>query len=184
MILARLKEWRESRGIKQTELASAANVTPFTVVRAEGGGSLRVTSAKKLADALAVTVADLQGEPPVPAPRKVEGPPAWAATGDMNTFSERVTRLPLGDLKGLAVELAIGEPILTREDLPLSREKRGTRVANFARAMVVADEFLGRGVAPPPQFAVAYRRHLEALTSPTMPEVQAKRPAPEIPEAG
>jgi hypothetical protein len=84
----------------------------------------------------------------------------------------------------LAVDLVSGEPVLTREDLPLSRKKRGVRAANFARAMTLADEFLGREVAPPREFEVAYRRHLQALAAPTTPDVEAQRPAPEIPEAG
>ena len=66
MQLPRLKEWRESRGLMQKELAAAAGTSEYTVLRAERGTSLRVDTARKLADALGVSVADLLESPPVP----------------------------------------------------------------------------------------------------------------------
>jgi transcriptional regulator with XRE-family HTH domain len=50
----------------QKELAAEANVSEYTVLRAEKGVSLRVDSARKIAEALGVSVADLQERPPVP----------------------------------------------------------------------------------------------------------------------
>jgi transcriptional regulator with XRE-family HTH domain len=187
----RIRELREEKGLGQAELARRAGLYTNTLYRFEKGlQTPGATMVEKLANAIGVEPGALFEEgpvgPPDPSavPGKKEGPPAWATTSDMNTFSERVSGLSLDELKRLALDLVSGEPVLTRENLPLSREKRGARVANFARAMVVADEFLGRGVAPPPQFAIAYRRHLEALASPSTPDVEAQRPAPEIPEAG
>lgn len=66
MQLPRIREWRESRGLMQKELAAEANVSEYTVLRAEKGVSLRVDSARKIAEALGVSVADLQESPPVP----------------------------------------------------------------------------------------------------------------------
>ncbi len=66
MQLPRLKEWRESRGLMQKELASAAEISEFTVLRAEGGTSIRPSTARKIADALEISVADLMERPPVP----------------------------------------------------------------------------------------------------------------------
>jgi transcriptional regulator with XRE-family HTH domain len=64
--LGRLREWRQSEGLMQKELAAAAGINELTVLRAERGDSIRVNTARKLADALDVTVADLMEEPPVP----------------------------------------------------------------------------------------------------------------------
>src|SRR5215210_5642525 len=66
MKLLRLKEWRESRGLMQKEVAADAGVSEYTVLRAEGGISIRPDTARKIAEALNVTVADLLEEPPVP----------------------------------------------------------------------------------------------------------------------
>ena len=66
MKLLRLKEWRESRGLMQKEVAKEAGVSEYTVLRAEGGISIRPNTARKIAEALNVTVADLLEEPPVP----------------------------------------------------------------------------------------------------------------------
>jgi transcriptional regulator with XRE-family HTH domain len=66
MKLPRLKEWRESRGLMQKEVAEDAGVSVYTVLRAEGGISIRPNTARKIAEALNVTVADLLEDPPVP----------------------------------------------------------------------------------------------------------------------
>jgi len=50
----------------QKEVAKEAGVSEYTVLRAEGGISIRPNTARKIAEALNVTVADLLEEPPVP----------------------------------------------------------------------------------------------------------------------
>jgi len=50
----------------QKELAGEAEVSEFTVVRAEGGMSIRPDTARKIAEALGISVADLMERPPVP----------------------------------------------------------------------------------------------------------------------
>lgn len=66
MKLARTREWREARGWNQQMLADEAGVGKSTVVRAELGDSVRPSSAAKLAEALEVSVMDLQERPPTP----------------------------------------------------------------------------------------------------------------------
>jgi transcriptional regulator with XRE-family HTH domain len=64
--LARTKEWRESHGLTQRELAAEAGVGEVTVARIEAGASVAPPTARKIAEALGVTVADLLERPPVP----------------------------------------------------------------------------------------------------------------------
>jgi len=70
--LARTKEWRESHGLTQRELAAEAGVGEVTVARIESGASVIPPTARKVADALGVSVADLLEQPPVPL---AEAPP-------------------------------------------------------------------------------------------------------------
>jgi transcriptional regulator with XRE-family HTH domain len=66
MQLARLKEWRESRGLTQRELAAEAAVGHVTVARIETGASVTPPTARKIAETLGLSVADLMERPPVP----------------------------------------------------------------------------------------------------------------------
>jgi transcriptional regulator with XRE-family HTH domain len=67
MQLERLKEWRESRGLTQKELAEKASVGEVTVARTEAGASIRPNTARKIAHALGREVSDLLQHPPAPA---------------------------------------------------------------------------------------------------------------------
>jgi transcriptional regulator with XRE-family HTH domain len=171
----RVRELREARGLSQSEVARRAGITPSAVHFIESGRTKEpsASTVAAIARAIGVGVEEVFEESAVPLG---EGLPAWALTSDMNTFSQRVSRLSVDDLKRLAENLISGERILTLEDLPLPREEeRDTRVMNFARAMVMDDEFQERGVAPPPRFTVAYRRHLDALAPP--PDAESRRDA-------
>ena len=75
MKLARLKEWRESHGLTQKELAAAARASEWTVARAEAGEEVRPNTARRLAEVMEVTVADLLEEPPIPLGE--EDPQQW-----------------------------------------------------------------------------------------------------------
>jgi len=66
MKLARTREWRESRGLTQREVADLAGVSEVTVIRVEMGHDVFPATARKIAGALDVQVADLLGAPPVP----------------------------------------------------------------------------------------------------------------------
>jgi transcriptional regulator with XRE-family HTH domain len=64
--LARTKVWRESVGLTQRGLADEADVGEVTVARIETGASVTPSTARKVAGALGVAVADLLERPPVP----------------------------------------------------------------------------------------------------------------------
>jgi transcriptional regulator with XRE-family HTH domain len=64
--LARTKVWRESVGLTQRGLADEADVGEVTVARIETGASVTPSTARKIAGALGVAVADLLERPPVP----------------------------------------------------------------------------------------------------------------------
>ena len=77
MKLVRLREWRESHGLTQKELAAEAHASEWTIARAEGGEEVRPNTARRLAEAMGVSVADLLERPPVPlgeAPREAGRP--------------------------------------------------------------------------------------------------------------
>ncbi len=62
MQIPRLRRWRERQGLTQKELADLAGVSPRSVAGYEGGDGTRPNTARKLADALGVAVADLMEE--------------------------------------------------------------------------------------------------------------------------
>ena len=66
MYLARTKEWREAQGLTQRELAAKAAISEVTIARLETGHSTTPPTARKIATALGVSVADLLERPPVP----------------------------------------------------------------------------------------------------------------------
>ncbi len=88
MKLARTKEWRESVGLTQRRLAAEAGVGEVTVARIETGASVTPPTARKIADALGVSVADLMERPPVPlagAPSVSTSPDETPGTGPTAT---------------------------------------------------------------------------------------------------
>jgi transcriptional regulator with XRE-family HTH domain len=60
----RLREWREAMGETQATLSELAGVSEHTLSRIEHGASLRPSTARKIADALGVSVIDLMESPP------------------------------------------------------------------------------------------------------------------------
>jgi transcriptional regulator with XRE-family HTH domain len=66
MKLPRTREWREARGLTQKELSGVAGVGEVTVARIEAGASVIPPTARKIAGALSISVADLLEKPPVP----------------------------------------------------------------------------------------------------------------------
>jgi transcriptional regulator with XRE-family HTH domain len=62
-----LREWREAKGETQHTLSALSDTTEATISRIENGAPLRPSTAKKLADALGVSVVDLMNNPPVQA---------------------------------------------------------------------------------------------------------------------
>ena len=66
MRLARTREWREASGYTQATLAAAAGMNKMTITRIERGEETSPETARKLATAMDITVADLLERPPVP----------------------------------------------------------------------------------------------------------------------
>jgi transcriptional regulator with XRE-family HTH domain len=64
--LLRTKEWREAAGLTQRKLSKESGVGKGTIVRIENGESATPSTAKKIADTLNISVADLLESPPVP----------------------------------------------------------------------------------------------------------------------
>lgn len=61
--LPHLRAWRMRRALSQAELAEAAGVVRGTVARAERGGVVSFPNIRQLADALYITVDQLDEEP-------------------------------------------------------------------------------------------------------------------------
>jgi transcriptional regulator with XRE-family HTH domain len=91
--LARTKEWRESHGLTQRELAAEAGVGEVTVARIETGASVTPPTARKIAEALGVAVADLLEQPPVPLAKAAVD----AARRDEEKAAKAVRRLFAGE---------------------------------------------------------------------------------------
>ena len=66
MQLPRTREWREAAGLTQRQLSKESGVGKGTIVRIENGESATPRTAKKIADTLNISVADLLESPPVP----------------------------------------------------------------------------------------------------------------------
>jgi transcriptional regulator with XRE-family HTH domain len=66
MRIERLREMRERRGLTQVELSRVSGISVASIVRAEHGGDVRVTNARRYAAALNCTISDLLGENPLP----------------------------------------------------------------------------------------------------------------------
>jgi transcriptional regulator with XRE-family HTH domain len=91
----RLREWREATGETQLTLADKSGVAEHTISRIEHGASLRPTTARKLADALGVAVADLMESPPVLASAGKAEPPDTGSSVDSTeviTFDDEAVR--------------------------------------------------------------------------------------------
>ena len=74
MRLHQLRRYRELAGYSQMALADRAGLARMSVVRIEAGHDARPATAKRLADALRVRIADLVGQAPLPfgAPSQTE----------------------------------------------------------------------------------------------------------------
>jgi transcriptional regulator with XRE-family HTH domain len=98
----RLREWREAMGETQVTLADKSGVAEHTISRIEHGASLRPTTARKLADALGVAVADLMESPPVLASAgKAKAPDAGSSVDstEVITFDDEAVRAAISAAK-------------------------------------------------------------------------------------
>jgi transcriptional regulator with XRE-family HTH domain len=179
-LATKLRVLRAERGLtvrQAAELSGVAKETISQIERSERHPYDRTIA--KLAHAYDVPVEELLEEPVLAGSPKVEGLPSWATTSDMGDFSERVSRLSVEDLGRLAEALS-AQPILTRGDLPLSRQEAAERAIAFARVLVVHEKFLAEGIQPPPRFTLAQRRHLDVLAGEAEGEAEADHGATEV----
>jgi hypothetical protein len=111
----------------QKELAGEAEVSEFTVVRAEGGMSIRPDTARKIAEALGISVADLMERPPVPLPEAPQGPgPADAKGPDPDIWGEDEDR-PKPAMPGTAGH---------HHQVDIREDDQGTEVAYTRRSFL------------------------------------------------
>ena len=89
MYLPRLREWREAQGETQGTLGKGAGVALHTVHRIETGAPTTPPTARKLAEALGVSVADLVEKPPIP----LENRPVPLAEASAGEADEAVSGL-------------------------------------------------------------------------------------------
>lgn len=59
-----LRHWRTQIAVPQTELATMARVSVHTIVRLEANGVARLSTVRRLAEALDITPAQLMSQPP------------------------------------------------------------------------------------------------------------------------
>ncbi len=150
-------------GIETT--AQEAGVSKNSVLRAEHEEDIRPVTARKIAQALGVQVADLLRDA---APKKAPAPLSreWALSTPDEAFRRRVEDAPTEELRGLVIELVAGEHPRLFED---ERDEKPTadvlyrRSASFARALIVREELLERGEEPPEKYLLALRRYMNAL---------------------
>ena len=64
VLVPSLRYWRTQAALRQSELAQRAGVHEASVRRGETGQSLQLATVRKLVEALGVTPAQLQAQPP------------------------------------------------------------------------------------------------------------------------
>lgn len=113
MLIPQLRKWRERQGLTQKELAERAGVSPRAVAGYETGDGTRPNTARKLADALDVDVADLMEEesPKEVTSRNVEdylrSLRAYLSSLDDDEFTRAVeARVQGGTLRAMVSEMS------------------------------------------------------------------------------
>jgi transcriptional regulator with XRE-family HTH domain len=79
--IPRLRQWREFRGLTQKDLAATSGVSVRSIAGYEAGAGIRVTTARKLAKALDIEVADFY------AVREPQSPLAQAPSSQAKLFN-------------------------------------------------------------------------------------------------
>ena len=64
VLVPSLRYWRSQRALRQIELAERAGLGVMSVHRGESGQPLQLATVRKLAEALGITPAQLQAQPP------------------------------------------------------------------------------------------------------------------------
>jgi transcriptional regulator with XRE-family HTH domain len=163
----RLQRAREMLGYSIEMAAREAGVSKNSVLRAEHKEDIRPVTARKIAAALGVAVADLIGESES---SKVSAAlsPEWAlAAPDDNAFRQTIENAPTTSLKGLVMELVGGYQPRLFEDLDEEDMRKVARRVNaFARATVIGEELQRRGETPPENYILVLKRFADAMSAP------------------
>src|ERR1051326_9319327 len=69
-----LRYWRSQRALRQAELATSPGVGIMSVSRGETGQPLQLVTVRKLAEAMGVSPADLQRQPPADLEQRLGAP--------------------------------------------------------------------------------------------------------------
>ncbi len=159
----RMLRARERLGYGIEKTAEVAEISKNSVLRAEHEEDIRPLTARKIAAALGVQVADLLSDAKkAPAPLSRE----WALSTADDAFRRGVRDAPMEELRGLIAELVAGEQPRLFED---ERDEKPPadvlykRSVLFARALIVREELLKRGEEPPENWILALRRYVNAL---------------------
>lgn len=179
----RLKEWREARGETQVTLAERSGVAEHTISRIEHGAFLRPSTARKLADALNVSVADLMEKPSVPlgepvplaeapytgpTPQGPVAPQGWSFTPNLDILSRNMETFSSEELheaiRQLSADLKANRTY--ESALAETREETVMRARNLAAIHVLGEELRRRGDEPPENWLPAYRRWKQIIMTP------------------
>jgi len=148
--LPRLKEWRERRAMTQVDLSAASGVSQDGISAMERGvRSVRPSTARRLAQALDVDVAELVAPPEVP--------------GDPKALAPRIVRRTL-EKQGVSNPWALR----SEEEVLEEGERLGNRAMRekLIPALRVEQKALGR-IAADPDLAVEVRDHADLLANET-----------------
>ncbi len=163
MHIPQLRQWREYRGLTQRELAAESGVSPRSIAGYEAGAGARPNTARKLAQALNIEVADFFREPvtpKVPAPPSPEQPPLNGfeearrsedalrdPTSSEEAFRQAVEMAPPGALHARLDELVRDYHTSPKRE-GLRNQPRAeviSRVKAFARATIINEELKSQG---------------------------------------
>jgi transcriptional regulator with XRE-family HTH domain len=156
---------REMLGYGVEKTAEVAGISKNSVLRAEHEADIRPVTARKIAGALGVRVADLLGDADA---KKAPAPlsPEWALSTPDEAFRRGVEAAPTEELRGLIVELVAGEHPRLFEDERAEKPPADVlykRSVRFARGLIVREELLRRGEEAPERRLLALRRYMNAL---------------------
>jgi transcriptional regulator with XRE-family HTH domain len=126
-----LREWREAQGETQSTLSALSGLTVATISRVENGYPLRPGTAKKLAEALGVSVVDLMNNPPVPAGKA--DAPATGPAAPVPPRQDTADAVP-GAVDKLLEEVAFG--FSGAHEF----EKHVARMANSVHSLLLGEE--------------------------------------------
>ena len=113
MQIPRLRQWREFRGLTQKDLAAESGVSVRSIAGYEAGAGIRPNTARKLAEALNIEVADFFREPESP---KVSAPSSQQLTlnGELEEERRRAERERLIDKLPGWIRAAAEDPEFVR----------------------------------------------------------------------